>query len=560
MKDKREFLAILRAVDGLPASEYGRLVGDFDFGRFVIHVPQAPSVSQGEACGMFVVHVPQLIAGFPSKLFSTPMRRTALEDYLGRRLVEAVGRHISVRGPGEARIRVPSIGRQVLPRSLIVASQDYVEARLAICLPLRDGSVDSAGAVQLFFHTLPAVVNESLVYCYLDVQDLQRFVDLMEDVDHARRQLERRGLVAFIGDGTRLQPTGAPLELPSEGLVELDVPNRGVQHGLGIPLGVTVIVGDPYSGRQDLIAALANGVYNHVPDDGCEWVVSVPDTVRVDAEPGRSVQAVDIAAFRPAASGRSGRWLTADRATSLDSQMAGVVEAIHAGARVVLFDESSSDPAFLTGDVRAGGLRADAPVDFLSLAARARDLASGLRISMIVGVFAHVEEFLDVADTVLLLENHRLRDVTATARQLPRTARAERAVPSLPAIDGKMRQIIPTSIDPSFGAEDAFIQALELTRLRFGRYELDLRGVPQLVDIAQTAAIGLLMYHARLRHLDEVRTFPELLDQLDEDLASEGLAMLSRELRGDLARPRRYEIAAAMNRLRSLRIAAPNSD
>ena len=41
---------------------------------------------------------------------------------------------------------------------------------------------------------------------------------------------------------------------------------------------------------------------------------------------------------------------------------------------------------------------------------------------------------------------------------------------------------------------------------------------------------------------------------IDRDLSTEGLESLTRDLRGDLARPRRYEIAAALNRLDSLRI------
>jgi hypothetical protein len=44
------------------------------------------------------------------------------------------------------------------------------------------------------------------------------------------------------------------------------------------------------------------------------------------------------------------------------------------------------------------------------------------------------------------------------------------------------------------------------------------------------------------------------MDLIDRDLGTEGLECLSRDLRGDLARPRRYEIAAALNRLDSMRV------
>ena len=42
MRDKREFAATLKTIHGQPALEYGRLVGDFDFTRFVVHIRRAP--------------------------------------------------------------------------------------------------------------------------------------------------------------------------------------------------------------------------------------------------------------------------------------------------------------------------------------------------------------------------------------------------------------------------------------------------------------------------------------------------------------------------------------
>ncbi len=77
----------------------------------------------------------------------------------------------------------------------------------------------------------------------------------------------------------------------------------------------------------------------------------------------------------------------------------------------------------------------------------------------------------------------------------------------------------------------------------------------QIADIYQTLTIGRILYYAKLRYLDEPRPIREVLDLIDRDLSTEGLESLTRDLRGDLARPRRYEIAAALNRLQTLRIA-----
>ena len=49
-------------------------------------------------------------------------------------------------------------------------------------------------------------------------------------------------------------------------------------------------------------------------------------------------------------------------------------------------------------------------------------------------------------------------------------------------------------------------------------------------------------------------SIPELLDVLDALIEKEGLDAISERGFGDRARPRRFEIGAALNRLRSLRL------
>lgn len=549
MRDKREFLAILKAIQGQPASEYARLIGDFDFTRFVVHVRRAPAPVEGAVQGLFVIHVPQLIAGFPAPLVATPIRRTALEDYLARRVCAAIDARMALAGRGgPPALMIARPGPQILPRSSIIVAQDYVEARLTIRLPVRDGMADTSAAEQIFFNDLPAVVNDSLIFCYHDEAELNRFVDRMEDTDHVRQQLTRRGLVSFIGEGSRPDASRPAVELPAEGLVTMDVPNAHTLRGVGIPSGVTLIIGDPYSGRRELIAALAAGTYNHAAGDGREMIVSISDIVRIDADPGRPVQRVDISPFLPESTGWKTTEFTTASATPAESQMAGTIEAVQVGAQALVFDESFSDPAFLAGDARLAGLRPDAPASFLSLARRARQFANDLRVSIIVGAYAHAEEFLPVADTVLLLENGRLSDVTRDARALNLTAGSTAGLSALPPAGERTRWIVPSSIDAWLGADEAHIEATDIHHLAFGRYEIDLSAVSQLVDQGQTKAIGMLLYYAKLHFLDEIRTIAEIMDQLDSDLGSEGLDALSRDLRGDLARPRRYEIAAARDR------------
>lgn len=567
MRDKREFFAILKSIDGQQAAEYGRLKGDFDFSRYVLHNVKIPPLEEGRHDVLFAVHVPQLIAGFPDRVSSSPIRRTALEDFLARQAVAEIDRLTEATRTEFApdRISMARPGSIILPRSSVVVSQDYVEARLTVRMPLRDGLVCADEALRVFFHDIPQIVNRAFVYCNLDEARLQEFVDQMEDADEVRQSLFQKNLVAFIGEGSRLPQVGAcgqalthtpPIEVEASLQTRLEVTHAGQMTGLTIPMGITLILGDAYSGRMELLDALASGIYNHVPGDGRENVITVPDAVQVVAEKHRAVQRVDLRAFFSDIPGMETASFSTKKAAPAEAQAASLIEALQAGAQALIIDESSSDPAFLTAAACLHGLGEEYGKRVTPLAARVQELKDHLNVSLIVGASACAAEFVPMADKIYLIDRFRVRDVTKEAKEsgvlaLPKPP-AQKA--DLAAVTGQPRWIIPSSIDPSEGVNDFVIEAVGAHDLRFGRAVINLRGLRQIGDPAQTATIGLILYYAKLRYLDESRSLPELLDLIDHDIGSEGLDTLSREMRGDLARPRRYEIAAALNRLQSLRV------
>ncbi len=67
--------------------------------------------------------------------------------------------------------------------------------------------------------------------------------------------------------------------------------------GMGVPRGVTLIVGGGYHGKSCLLRAIERGVYAHVPGDGRDYVVTVGDAVKIRAEDGRRAECVDISSF-----------------------------------------------------------------------------------------------------------------------------------------------------------------------------------------------------------------------------------------------------------------------
>ena len=120
-------------------------------------------------------------------------------------------------------------------------------------------------------------------------------IETVEDADFLRGQLADMGLVAFVADWSILPRVSGidPKPLSGDGVVsfqspesfrvEVDLPNRGKISGMGIPKGVTLIVGGGYHGKSTLLSALERGVYNHIPSDGREMVVADPSTVKIRA-------------------------------------------------------------------------------------------------------------------------------------------------------------------------------------------------------------------------------------------------------------------------------------
>jgi hypothetical protein len=92
-----------------------------------------------------------------------------------------------------------------------------------------------------------------------------------------------------------------------------------------------------------------------------------------------------------------------------------------------------------------------------------------------------------------------------------------------------------------------------LKTILFGVHPIDLAGIEQIVDTSQTRAIGEAINYA-VKHRDGKRTLAEIVDSVLKDVAENGLDVLNLRPAGDYAGFRKLELAAAINRLRTLGI------
>ena len=568
MKDRKEFYNLLSEIDGKPFAEYERLLGDFDFARYVIKCMKIDSARDAEN-PVFNIRIPQSIAELPGHLYDSPVRRTALEDYLTRNLCAVASRIARFNESGWARrnIIIAEPGQKILPRTSVIVTKEYIDARIRIAMPYKvyvsgERLIDAEMARKVFFEDLPEIVSSSIFCCNLDLAEVEDFVNGMEDADRIRQTLATLGLVSFVGEGSLLareQDTDlpdydhiAPFEVSEAAQTEIDVPNAGKIIGLGIPAGLTVVLGDAANGRKDFMSAIAAGVFNHIPGDGRETVITVSDAVQVATERGRSVQEVNITPFLAESEMGNPASYSTRSADSFVSQAAATIEALEVGARVLIVDENTSSSAFLTTDARVAGLLGSTPRT--SLAQRARQMVDELGVSIVIGGENLVAEYIPIADTILKVEDFQVTNITEEAKALNLAVPPEAPAVNLGPMLGRSRWIMPSSIDAAVGSKDVVIEAIDLNAIQFGRSVIELDSVPQIADESQTLTLGLLLYYAKLRYMQEGYPLREMLDMIDRDLSSEGLGTISRDLRGDLARPRRYELAAALNRLPTFRV------
>ena len=94
----------------------------------------------------------------------------------------------------------------------------------------------------------------------------------------------------------------------------------------------------------------------------------------------------------------------------------------------------------------------------------------------------------------------------------------------------------------------------DVDTLVFGAHNIDLSAVEQIAEPGQLRAIAAAMVYAQQRYLDGQRTLAEILDRMMADIEAKGLDLLTPFPEGDLVMFRRFELVAAINRLRSLKV------
>lgn len=575
---------LLDRIDDRGYKSYKEIAGGYEGEGWTLHIDHV----QGDpfaAPSKMRLRVPQTRAQVPADLASNRVRRIALQDFLCREVCRAIKREVQGRrGTGKSGTVTIDVGDQeVLERTAMLVTQDWVEARIEVGLPAAGRTILGRQAEAILCRELPKVLEASLIWSAVPQKEGRAFVECVENQEDIRGQLEELGLVAFVADGAILpresgvsdRPLGSreavAFQSPDSLRVTVSVPHLvpapagGGERtrslcGMGIPRGVTLIVGGGYHGKSTLLKAIERSVYPHVPGDGREYVVTNPDAVKIRAEDGRRVEQVDISPFiSNLPFGRSTETFSTEDASGSTSQAANIMETLEAGATALLLDEDTSATNFMVRDARMQALVHKEHEPITPFLDRVRELYDTRDVSTVL-VMGGSGDYFDAADKVILMHDYLPQEVTAEAKKIARARPTRRAIEAgspLPRDFGRVP--VARSFDPSRGKREVKIDTKAVDLILFGKEPIDLRAAEQLVDTSQTRAIGHIIYLAAGRFMDGERTLHEVLALVEELVDREGLDLLDPfhqkgQHPGNFARPRKYEIATAINRLRTLRM------
>jgi predicted ABC-class ATPase len=551
---------------------YKDIAGEYEFPgyRLIIdHVQGDPFAAPSRVR----VRVAHDRAGFEGWLFSNHSREIAFRDYLTRAFHRAVQRIArGNRGIGKSGlISIDTPGQEILERSSVFVIPEGIEVRFVMGLPAAGRTVLANEALEMFYQEIPKVVEDALIAPKVDSEALQKHVACCEDQDALRTQLELKGLVAFLADGSILprrsgvddrplvsgKGTGEviPLTSPPTLKITLDRPNAGPIAGLGIPRGVTLIVGGGFHGKSTFLSTIEAGVYNHVPGDGREWAVTIHSAVKIKAEDGRYVEKVNISPFiQNLPFGKGTSRFSTENASGSTSQAANIMEALEMKADLLLIDEDTSATNFMIRDERMQALVPRAKEPITPFVDKVRQLYDQLGVSTIL-VMGGSGDYFDVTDHVLMMDHYRPVDVCEEVARIRSGYRSRRA-PEGGSRFGDLTPRIPLreSFRSQRGRKEVKIDAKGLRQILYGTTAIDLMGVEQLVDISQTRAIGELIHYYAIRYAERNLSLLEGLERVFQDLKRHGLDLLGPRKAGNLAMPRLYEAASAINRMRSLKI------
>jgi predicted ABC-class ATPase len=474
-------------------------------------------------------------AGLDVAWSRTPEARPILEDAIIRAAIRAIeelpGPPLAA-APGSGRLSVAVPGTEIVERTTARVGATELELMLSFDLPAIVRRARAEQAAEILFDRLPRLGMAALLFPLRRVNDLKPRVEAAMRRHTVAAALPARGLAALIPSAAlpgHVLPPGLRVSVES---------SQGAVAGAGLPRGVTLVVGAGVAGAGPWLRGLE--AESGTSPGGTAIFAGPVGTVRASR---RVFGPIDLSAFVRACPEVPRPELTrAEDAPSPLAVAASIVGAVEAGATVLLIDEDDLPAGALGCDGRMQRILGETTPALVPLIDRLADLRERWGLSVIIAARA-IGDLCEVADTVLVLHEDRLEDVTEAARRIARATATFRSTPALASTSpppSRQIRIVTDGTETKVGLWGS-------RGVRVGDDLVDLSDTTSVRDAGRLRAVAVLLKRAAAL-APKWLSLDDLLDQLESAGERDALTALEEPGLWDLARPSRLEIADALGR------------
>ncbi|EOV1980748.1 TPA: P-loop domain-containing protein [Vibrio parahaemolyticus] len=541
-----QLTATLKKIEKQNYRAYQQIKGQYDFTDFTLFIDHVQGDPYASASRFRATRAWSL-TGLEWLKDESPAFQRAARDFIARSFEQFAKQ--------ENTVSIALNGQTVLDSTAVLFTEEGIELRFRVNLPAEGRSVLGKKANNILTFHLPKFIRRATLERELDKEAMVKHCQVVEDQSALREQLEAHNLVAFVANGSVLPRIAGNCDLPMKEAVEfmapeslqvtLHAPNKGYVTGLGIPKGITLIVGGGFHGKSTLLNAIERSIYDHIPGDGREYIVTDQKAMKIRAEDGRCVHHLNLSNYiNHLPMGKDTADFSTQDASGSTSQAAWLQESIEAGATSLLIDEDTSATNFMIRDERMQALVAKGDEPITPLVDRIGQLRDELDISTII-VMGGSGDYLDVANTVIQMHDYQAVDVTEKAKQVIAQHPTQRHNESEESLQTFRPRALNRVALMNILTDGKFrVSAKGKDSLRFGKEFTDLSALEQIESADEVNAIGWLWF--QLAQLPGWCNNPA--KDIEEMLSGEWHASLPKQ--GDLAKPRTLDVMAALNRMR----------
>ncbi|HCG8197557.1 TPA: ABC-ATPase domain-containing protein [Vibrio parahaemolyticus] len=541
-----QLTATLKKIEKQNYRAYQQIKGQYDFTDFTLFIDHVQGDPYASASRFRATRAWSL-TGLEWLKDESPAFQRAARDFIARSFEQFAKQ--------ENTVSIALNGQTVLDSTAVLFTEEGIELRFRVNLPAEGRSVLGKKANNILTFRLPKFIRRATLERELDKEAMVKHCQVVEDQSALREQLEAYNLVAFVANGSVLPRIAGNCDLPMKEAVEftapeslqvtLHAPNKGYVTGLGIPKGITLIVGGGFHGKSTLLNAIERSIYDHIPGDGREYIVTDQKAMKIRAEDGRCVHHLNLSNYiNHLPMGKDTADFSTQDASGSTSQAAWLQESIEAGATSLLIDEDTSATNFMIRDERMQALVAKGDEPITPLVDRIGQLRDELDISTII-VMGGSGDYLDVANTVIQMHDYQAVDVTEKAKQVIAQHPTQRHNESEESLQTFRPRALNRVALMNILTDGKFrVSAKGKDSLRFGKEFTDLSALEQIESADEVNAIGWLWF--QLAQLPGWCNNPA--KEIEEMLSGEWHASLPKQ--GDLAKPRTLDVMAALNRMR----------